>query len=239
MASVHHEGNIESVVQRSAYNGGGYHIGFLDALIVPVWMMSATKQIWRRPNDEEIEQQIGKRPVKPAYEEDVRSDESLPVYRYCRYCLDSSGVVVRGQSEHMYGHHLECEANHFAFKQANDTWEMRAKEALDQWVEWKTETVTAEAGARLSRCDDASTGSVGIEVKIGKVPIGNAIRQIKLYVSYCSRVARWVLATRYAISKDDSAALKNEGILHIRLAGGFDDYLEQQRRAPEAQSFEM
>lgn len=187
--SVHHKGSLECVVQRS----GGYHIGFLDAFITPVWTLCATQRSWRRPNIDEIERQVGKRPI----EQEGASTE------------------------------------------ARWAWEKLAKEALNQWVEYESRTVIAEAGARLDRLSEAKTGCVGIEVKIGKVPIGNAIRQIKLYASYCPDVAHWVLATRYSISKDDHAALKNEKITHIRLAAGFDAYLESQRNAPEAESPEL
>lgn len=78
---------------------------------------------------------------------------------------------------------------------------------------------------------------LGVEVKIGRAPVGDCIRQIKLYDDHLP--SRWVLATRYTITTAERESLSNEGIRHIRLAEGFDRFLEEQRSAPASESPEF
>jgi hypothetical protein len=79
---------------------------------------------------------------------------------------------------------------------------------------------------------------IGVEVKIGPTKLGDAIKQIKLYQEY-GKADRWVLATRYGISTAERDALAHEGIFHIRLAAGFDRFLEEQRASEPSEGPEL
>jgi 1-acyl-sn-glycerol-3-phosphate acyltransferase len=90
---------------------------------------------------------------------------------------------------------------------------------------------------------------LGIEVKINHCGIGDAIRQIKFYNSYIGvsnsyDISRWqhktwVLATRYTISNYDAALLKREGIHHVLLGKGFDDWLARRQQSTEPATTSM
>jgi hypothetical protein len=70
-----------------------------------------------------------------------------------------------------------------------------------------------------------------VEVKIAPVPIGDAIRQLKLYREHLGRNyydhGRWrnyVLCTRYKIDDSDLKALNDCGFHHFYLGKGFAEY---------------
>jgi len=74
---------------------------------------------------------------------------------------------------------------------------------------------------------------VGMEVKIAPVPIGDVIRQVKLYGSYtdrqsCQEIHRWVVTTAYPISSLDVQCLRNERITHVVLGEGFKQFVADQ-----------
>jgi len=73
----------------------------------------------------------------------------------------------------------------------------------------------------------------GIEVKIKPVPLGDLVRQIKLYRSY-SGVKRWIAVTAYPLTSSETASLHNEGILHMRLGPAFEQYVGAQRQGSAA-----
>jgi hypothetical protein len=77
--------------------------------------------------------------------------------------------------------------------------------------------------------------SIGVEVKAGKVPVAEAIRQVKLYGQHC-KMSKWVLATPWELSSFDKATLDNEGIKHVLLGEDFARFTEAARRAPAAES---
>ncbi len=226
IVGVEHKGQLEAVVQRPGYNGSaGYHIGFLDSLILPAWISSVTRTTWRRSTQAEIEQEIGPRPGDPLLSNYIApKDASKPFCGGCGRAL--GGLELSECSAHW---HRVCRDKFGAYLEADKLWQQQSSDLQNKWVGPTEDIATKKIGG----------GSIGIEVKIGQIPIGNAIRQIKLYASYCGEDMSWVLATRYSISKDDHAALKNEKITHIRLASGFNAYLESQRNAPEAESPEL
>jgi hypothetical protein len=96
-------------------------------------------------------------------------------------------------------------------------------------------------GPQWQRAKDVAYGeslTYGIEVKILPVSVGDLIRQIKLYRSY-SGVPRWIAATSYSLTPSEVSSLGNEGILHIRLGPGFDEYVESRRLAAASENQEI
>lgn len=67
--------------------------------------------------------------------------------------------------------------------------------------------------------------SYGVEVKINKVPLGDILRQIKLYRSYLD-INGWALVTKYSLSGSEVICLAKEGIEHLVLGKDFDKYVE-------------
>jgi len=66
-----------------------------------------------------------------------------------------------------------------------------------------------------------SDQNVVIEVKTQAMPVGDILRQFRLYGQYFPGVSKWVLATTYRMSDIDKNTLKAEGITHIRLGESF------------------
>jgi hypothetical protein len=61
---------------------------------------------------------------------------------------------------------------------------------------------------------------IAVEVKIGRVQVGDILRQVRLYREY-HLAAGWLVATEFALSSGDIAVLKNEGIKHVLLGTRF------------------
>lgn len=80
--------------------------------------------------------------------------------------------------------------------------------------------------------------SFGVEVKISPAPLGDVIRQVRLYRSY-SCVKDWVVVTAYALTVPQVRSLNNERIRHVRLGQRFHDYLASQDVSKEASSVEI
>ncbi len=79
-----------------------------------------------------------------------------------------------------------------------------------------------------------------VEVKIARVPVGDALRQLKMYREYfelmlSSQYPRryatpaTILATAYPINTVDAAVLTREGIKHVRLGAGFEAWCNTKR----------
>ena len=83
-----------------------------------------------------------------------------------------------------------------------------------QWSNWRDK---ADDFRHLCR-------TYGIEVKIKPVPLGDLIRQIKLYRSYSGRNP-WIAVTAYPLTPSEIGCLRNEDILHMRLGTTFDEYV--------------
>lgn len=112
------------------------------------------------------------------------------------------------------------------------------------YVEKRYSNVRVNRGDQSSRCgrfrrpdwqssEDYACGDTlnyGVEVKITRVPLGDLIRQIKLYRSY-SGVDRWAAVTAYPLVASDIDCLRNEGIEHLRLGKAFDEYVDAQSQA--------
>lgn len=73
------------------------------------------------------------------------------------------------------------------------------------------------------------------EVKIAKVPLGDVVRQLKTYACHAIlvdidrrmylRATRQVVVTDYDLNGAELDSLKNEGIEHLRLGRGFEEFL--------------
>lgn len=77
------------------------------------------------------------------------------------------------------------------------------------------------------------------EVKIGEVPVGDVLRQLKMYHGYIpvreTYCGTWsvnptlILATTYPINTVDAAVLARENITHVRLGAGFEAWCNTKR----------
>ena len=66
-----------------------------------------------------------------------------------------------------------------------------------------------------------------VEVKIGRVQVGDIIRQINLYREYESAGA-WIVATVFPLAESDVTALKRSRIHHVLLGEGFEKWVAEQ-----------
>ncbi len=64
---------------------------------------------------------------------------------------------------------------------------------------------------------------IGVEVKIGKVPISDALRQITFYGSYLNRTA-WMLVAPWDITDVEREFLARSKVYFIKLGPGFDEF---------------
>jgi hypothetical protein len=77
---------------------------------------------------------------------------------------------------------------------------------------------------------------VGVEVKIRRVPVGDLLRQMKLYAGHVGRgfsiaeVDRWVVALRYDIDSAYQEALESAGIQAVKLGEGFTSWLAARKK---------
>jgi hypothetical protein len=93
---------------------------------------------------------------------------------------------------------------------------------------WEPLTTSQEANY-------SETHSFAIEVKAGKVPVSEVIRQINLYREFVS-FDTWLLATPWPISEVEKTTLDGEKIKHILLGDSFREFVAQNEKSPEAQS---
>jgi hypothetical protein len=79
---------------------------------------------------------------------------------------------------------------------------------------------------------------VGVEVKIRSVPVGDLLRQLKLYMGHVGRgfsierVDRWVAVLRYNIDDDYYRTLESEGVHVVRLGEAFGAWLAARKKTP-------
>lgn len=73
--------------------------------------------------------------------------------------------------------------------------------------------------------------SVGIEVKIEKVPVGDILRQIALYREY-SNANYWIVVTDYDMTEIEVKAMKSEDIDYLRLGENFGKWIKEQSDKP-------
>ncbi len=122
---------------------------------------------------------------------------------------------------------------------------------LGYWFEghqvgWETSGTTGtltEKRHPLDRWETTATGTILIEVKIARVPMGDAMRQMNLYAQHRHSLydmlplryritdervrtkSSLFLATAYPVTKADVAILARENVRHIRLGDGFKAWL--------------
>ena len=71
-------------------------------------------------------------------------------------------------------------------------------------------------------------------MKVNRVPIGDVIRQIKLYKEYYRGEGHWVLATIYTITEEEKKVLLSEKIQHILvLEKNLDMMIDVVAKSPE------
>lgn len=125
------------------------------------------------------------------------------------------------------------------------------------WYDWrKNEYVTEWERRPVDKWELSHRQAVLVEVKIGRVPTGDLLRQVKLYAGHCQDLATDVLsisdwdrrtqcietrptwlmvATAYPMSKDEVVCLSREGIRHIRLGDGFRSWCNRQSQESDSQ----
>src|SRR5262245_42682807 len=64
--------------------------------------------------------------------------------------------------------------------------------------------------------------TVAVEVKIGRVPVADVIRQLRFYMTY-TRAELWALATPWPVNAHEMKSLTDSGIKHILLGDAFDE----------------
>lgn len=112
-----------------------------------------------------------------------------------------------------------------------------------------------QASGKCSRCDEVFSGAVCmgdsrpkdelsrpswqaiIEVKIGRVPISDVIRQIGFYREYADCSNRyWFLASPWGLNPHEMKLLNDRGIRHLLLGARFDEFCEESKSLPSAES---
>jgi hypothetical protein len=75
--------------------------------------------------------------------------------------------------------------------------------------------------------------SVGIEVKIHPVGVGDLLRQLNLYRTFV-RCDAWIVASPFSFTAPELDALRSASIHHVRLGENFDRWCQEQAEAPPA-----
>lgn len=231
VATSEHLGHVEVPIMR----GQGYHIGFLDAAVTLCWHMAGMHDAGRAKTHEELIREVGTVPPM-----DDRRALPTPPWLSAGFGAGESHRWVQ-EARGLRGADVESTRRSEAVRKFNLLHAEISKERHAP-IEAYRERIRIAGHERLPdpRPHESWTSPdrVGIEVKIGPTPIGSAIKQIKLYQQYW-HARSWVLATRLAITAADREALRSEGIVHIRLAAGFDAYLETLKRSGESGSAEF
>lgn len=97
----------------------------------------------------------------------------------------------------------------------------------------------------IDRCCNPAHGpclfskSLRVEVKIGRVGADAVLRQIALYREYEERAIPWFVASPWAFSAADQAALASHGIGCILLGSKFSTWKAAQINAPGVPDLEV
>lgn len=105
-------------------------------------------------------------------------------------------------------------------------WRHTAREALRERQAYRP--VTRDYVYR-----DWSWSTLNVEVKANPVPIGNVIRQIKLYAEYVE--GKWLLVTTYPLAASDVSALNSCAIGHVALGDRFTAWVAERRAKDEVE----
>jgi hypothetical protein len=87
------------------------------------------------------------------------------------------------------------------------------------------------ASSRAASEEEIHKSRIAVEVKIGRVGVGEVLRQIGLYREHM-RSAYWVVAAPYTLDATDLATLRAAGVAFVRLGPKFDAWCAA--RAAEA-----
>lgn len=96
--------------------------------------------------------------------------------------------------------------------------------------EWQETTYGLSFSGR--RCE------ILVEVKIGRVPTGDSLRQFALYDEYLA-VGHKILVTAYDLGIADVDALRSKEVRHLRLGPDFDRYCASRNEEDVAPSLEI
>lgn len=81
-----------------------------------------------------------------------------------------------------------------------------------------------------------SEWSACVEVKIGRVGVGDVLRQVALYREHIDgHRTKWILATPFPFDADDLVTLRSASITHVRLGDKFEQWVAQRTAAPRAE----
>jgi hypothetical protein len=69
---------------------------------------------------------------------------------------------------------------------------------------------------------------LGIEVKIGKVPVSDAMRQISFYRSYMDSDTGWMLVAPWDITESERDALTRSNVFFVKLGAKFEEFKRNQ-----------
>lgn len=114
-----------------------------------------------------------------------------------------------------------------AFEAQRKEWEKLGRLIQHEWI---------EHGEPKRKLLSRPLYKIGIEVKVRRTPVSECLKQLKVYREYAKDVtpSMWVLATRYTLTSSERDLLRTEGFHHIRLAEGFERFLEAERNAAPA-----
>lgn len=173
----------------------------------------------RRGNDRTILSHLG---FADPDKGDARHDAA------CRYVVENAEKIAR-----------RCLGS------AGDGWKMNKMKArqefvlgdrfvvgfIDVSIKWQAIFISDDG---RSYADDVVT----VEVKIAKVPLGDALRQLKLYDAKQDRdyvrsldTPHLVLVTAYALTEREVQTLTEEGIVHLRLGDAFEAWFADTKPA--------
>lgn len=90
---------------------------------------------------------------------------------------------------------------------------------------------------------NATLGSIIVEVKVNKISISDVIRQINLYAQFTSSGAsgrenwsRYLLATTWPLTDSELRLLNMEKIKHVLLGESFNAYVEKSEQSKPSQN---
>ena len=156
--------------------------------------------------------------------------------RVCDYQVTFERPIVKGHDQ--YQTSIGFVDLMYAFK-------IKAQKTARVEQRLNTDSATQRQRRQLPYSRHTVGTEIGVEVKIGRVGIGDVIRQIKLYRTYAgyslgdSESIRWVVATAYPLSDLDVRSLRNERILHVLLGPGLQTFADAQSQTPTANNAEI
>ena len=221
---------VSGVTENAVRTSSGFHIGFIDAMVWGSYSLFAP----------EI--------AEPASDDVYWAGDMIPPR-----LADAAKAAVRERAEteeKLAGQDLDVRAaaarltrSPAGLGRVRDLadWKSCVTSAFCQVSninDWKTraESAIQKMGIVRHGLQERKSVYLKIEVKIGRVPTSEIIRQIETYrgggsQSYAD--TRWVLAVDYALSEEERRALLAQRITPIRLGPTFEAYLRETDNAAD------